>query len=313
MPMLIRPMLELYDLLDSPTACGAAVADYLRRLHGDMTVETAAVGQPGRTTDFVRITLPGTRGALSGGDAPTLGIVGRLGGIGARPAVTGFVSDGDGALAALTAAAKLADMAAKGDRLCGDVRIATHVCPHAPVVPHDPVPFMDSPVDMATMNREEIFAPVDALLTIDTTRGNRVINHRGIAISNTVKSGYILRVSDDLISLVETVTGELAHVFPLATQDITPYGNGLTHLNSILQPATATDAPVVGVALTAQTAVAGCATGATQAADVECAARFSVEVAKAFTSGKCRFYDPAEYERLVRLYGSMAHLQGPGR
>ena len=27
MPMLIRPMLELYDLLDSPTACGAAVAD----------------------------------------------------------------------------------------------------------------------------------------------------------------------------------------------------------------------------------------------------------------------------------------------
>lgn len=313
MTMLLKPMLELYDLLDSPSACGEAVAEYLRRLNEDMTVETAAVGQPGRTTDFVRITLPGTHGALSGGAAPTLGIVGRLGGIGARPAVTGFVSDGDGALAALTAAAKLADMAAKGDRLRGDVRIATHVCPHAPVVPHDPVPFMDSPVDMATMNREEIFAPVDALLTIDTTRGNRVINHRGVAISNTIKSGYILRVSDDLISLLEAVTGELAHVFPLATQDITPYGNGLTHLNSILQPATATDAPVVGIALTAQTAVAGCATGATQAVDVECAARFAVEVAKAFTSEKCRFYDPVEYERLVSLYGSMAHLQGPGR
>ena len=60
MTMLLKPMLELYDLLDSPSACGEAVAEYLRRLNEDMTVETAAVGQPGRTTDFVRITLPGT-------------------------------------------------------------------------------------------------------------------------------------------------------------------------------------------------------------------------------------------------------------
>ena len=35
------------------------------------------------------------------------------------------------------------------------------------------------------------------------------------------------------------------YVFPLTVQDITPYGNGLYHLNSILQPSTATNAPVV--------------------------------------------------------------------
>ncbi|MGO0916215.1 DUF1177 family protein, partial [Clostridioides difficile] len=42
--------------------------------------------------------IPGKNGKLKGGDAPTLGILGRLGGIGARPEVIGFVSDGDGAL-----------------------------------------------------------------------------------------------------------------------------------------------------------------------------------------------------------------------
>ncbi|MFQ7788690.1 MAG: DUF1177 family protein [Blautia massiliensis (ex Durand et al. 2017)] len=35
------------------------------------------------------------------------------------------------------------------------------------------------------------------------------------------------------------------------------------------RPCTATDAPVVGVAITAETMVPGCATGGTHAADVE--------------------------------------------
>lgn len=307
--MLLKPMIEIFDLLDRPDANGEAVAAYFRALNPNIAIEVKTISAEKGSTDFVRITIPGTNGETVGGDAPTFGIIGRLGGIGARPGVTGFVSDGDGALAALTAAAKLSDMAAKGDRLPGDVRIATHVCPNAPIIPHDPVPFMGSPVGMVIMNREEIFGRMDAILAIDTTRGNRIINHRGIAISNTVKSGYILKVSDDLVRILEITTGELAHVFPLATQDITPYGNGLTHLNSILQPATATDSPVVGLAITAQTAVPGCGTGACQPQDVEQAARYAVEVAKAFTAGKCAFYDADEYDLLVKLYGSMAHLQ----
>lgn len=75
-------------------------------------------------------------------------------------------------------------------------------------------------------------------LCIDTARGSRIIKHRGIAISNIIKFGYILRASDDLLSLPEAVAGELAHVLALSPPDITPYGNGLTHLSGILQPAT---------------------------------------------------------------------------
>jgi len=234
-----------------------------------------------------------------------------LGGIGARPARLGLVSDADGAIAAVAAAMKLGDMRQAGDLLPGDVIVSTHICPAAPTRPHHPVPFMDSPVGIDTLVRLSVDPAMEAILSIDTTRGNRIINVRGIAISPTVKEGYILRVSEDLLDILQTVTGRLPVVLPVTTQDLTPYGNGIFHLNSILQPATVTSAPLTGVALTAEVAVPGPATGASQAADIEQAARFCVEVAKAFGAGRCRFYDPDEFGRLVALYGSMRHLQAP--
>jgi hypothetical protein len=309
--MLLRQVLEIVDLVDTPSASGGAAADLLRR-RGDVRVTVERVVGDQGATDFVKVVVPGLEGKTAGGDAPTMGIIGRLGGVGARPAAIGMVSDADGGVAALAAALKLTEMHTAGDRLPGDVIIATHVCPNAPTIPHEPVPFQSSPVDMAVMNRCEVDPAMDAILTIDTTKGNRVINHRGIAISPTVKEGWILRTSEDLLSLLQNVTGRLPVVFPLAMQDITPYGNDIYHLNSILQPATATTAPVVGVAITAEVAVPGCATGASQPTDVEMAARFAVEVAKGVTAGKCRFYDPAEFARLVSLYGSMRGLQTMG-
>jgi hypothetical protein len=204
-------------------------------------------------------------------------------------------------------------MIRNGDRLPGDVIVATHICPDAPTQPHDPVPFMGSPVDIATMNRHEVHPHVDGILSVDTTRGNLVINRRGFAISPTVKEGYILKVSSDLLRIMSIVTGQAPAVLPISTQDITPYGNGVFHLNSIMQPATATQVPVVGVALTAETAVPGCASGASQAVDIEMAVRFCLEVAKAFGLGECAFYDAEEFGRLVRLYGSMRHLQTMGK
>lgn len=310
--MALKAVLEALDLLDAATVTGQEVADALRAA-GLGEVEVKRFAGPRGSTDFLRVTVPGTRGRRAGGRAPTLGIVGRLGGIGARPAKLGLVSDGDGAVTAVACALKLARMAAKGDRLPGDVMLSTHICPSAPTIEHPVVTMMDSPVDMATLNREEVRPEMEALLSVDTTRGNRVINHRGIAISPTVRQGWILRVSEDLLTILQQVTGRMPVVFPLTMQDITPYGNGLFHLNSILQPATATAAPVVGVALTAEVAVPGSATGASQPGDIELAVRFCLEVAKAFGAGACRFHDPAEWETIQRLYGPMTVLQTPGR
>jgi hypothetical protein len=172
---------------------------------------------------------------------------------------------------------------------------------------------MAAPVAHRLLRRRLVDPDMDAILSIDTTRGNRIANHSGIAISPTVKQGYILRPSDDLLSIQERVTGRLPFVLPITTQDITPYGNGVYHLNSIMQPAVETASPVVGVALTTQAAVPGSATGATHEIDIALAARFAIEVAKAFGAGRARFYDPGEFRRLQRLYGSLAHLQGSGR
>jgi hypothetical protein len=309
---MLKQVIDIYELLDDSRIDGEKTAAFLRgRGLEDIRAERIR-GDKGHT-DFIRIHVPGRAGKKSGGKAPTLGLIGRLGGIGARPERTGLVSDADGAIAVLAAALKLGDMASRGDALSGDVVITTHICPGAPTQPHDPVPFMDSPVDMKTMNSYEVEAGMDAILSVDTTKGNRVINHRGFAISPTVKSGYILKTSEDLLDIQEWSTGMVPVVLPLSTGDITPYGNNVHHLNSILQPATATDAPVVGVAITTVRPVPGCGTGASRETDIEEAARFCVEVAKAFGEGNCRFYDEEEFALLEKLYGSMKHLQGGGR
>jgi hypothetical protein len=224
----------------------------------------------------------------------------------------GLVSDADGAVTALSIALKLADMKKRGDVLPGDVIVTTHICPDAPVTPHEPVPFMGSPIEMKSLNDHEVDPQMEAILSIDTTKGNRIINQRGFAISPTVKEGYILRVSEDLLGIMEITTGKRPSVFAITTQDITPYGNELFHLNSVMQPCVATKAPVVGIAITTQSAVPGCATGASHLVDIEEAVRFSIEVAKSFGMGKCRFYDEEEFKRIVDLYGPMHHLQTLG-
>lgn len=309
--MALKQVIEILDLVDRPTIDVAALISRLT-IEGAPPPRLLPARSSRGSTTFVSVLVPGHHGRNGGGQAPTLGIIGFLGGVGARPAVTGLVSDGDGAVAALAAAAKLCDMCRAGDQLAGDVVVTTHLSPNAPVIPHDPVPFMSAPMSHALLRRRLVDARMEAVLSIDTTRGNRVINHRGFAISATVKQGYILRVSEDLLAIQERVTGRLPVVFPITTQDITPYGNGLYHLNSIMQPAVETDAPVVGVAITAEVAVPGSATGASDETDIAAAARFVVEVAKGFGQQSVRFFDVAEYRRIVRLYGSMGHLQTKG-
>jgi hypothetical protein len=301
---MLRQVMEVMDLLDDPRANGERVREWLVGSGPIQVHAEAVVGEKG-STHFVKATLKAPKQV-----GPTLGIVGRLGGVGARPSCLGLVSDADGCIVALASAAKLAQMASRGDSLLGDVIVTTHVCPSAPMIPHEPAPFMGPPVNMDVMNRMEVDKSMAAILSIDTTKGNWVLNRPGFAITPTCKEGYILRVSDTLLEIMRSVTGQPPAVLPITTQDITPYGNGIYHLNSIMQPSTATSAPVVGVATTAALPVAGCATGANQVFDLEMAGRFCVEVAKAFTSGNCQFYDSQEYSELLKIYGSLARFQG---
>ncbi|MBD3415222.1 MAG: DUF1177 family protein [Candidatus Aminicenantes bacterium] len=312
--MAFKQVIETTEYLDTPIIKKEDAARFLNKWGiKSQEMKLKNINGDKEQTLFVKIKIPGKNGKTKGGASPTLGIIGRLGGIGARPEQIGLVSDADGAIIALSAAAKIAVMRDKGDHLQGDVIISTHLCPKAPVIPHHPVPFMGSPVSIEVMNQHEVDPCMEAILSIDTTKANRITNHKGFAISPTVKSGYILRVSESLLDIMEWVTGKLPVVFPLTIQDITPYGNELFHINSILQPSTATPSPVVGVAITSEVPVPGCATGANHLTDLESAVRFVLEVAKSYGKGTCPFTDEKEFQKLLSLYGPLDHLQTLGK
>ncbi|MDP2630555.1 MAG: DUF1177 domain-containing protein [Candidatus Uhrbacteria bacterium] len=300
--MLYKEIIDLYELLDRPGSVCAGIAPLFEKEGIPMQV-TSVKGKK-VSTEFVKIIIPG-----SNDNTPTLGVIGRLGGIGARPERIGFVSDGDGAFIALCTALHLARARSRGDVLPGTVIVTTQLCTNAPTLPHKPVPFMDAAVDIDIMNEMEVDSRMDAIISIDTSRGNRIINNNNFAITATVKEGWILKVSEELITIMEQVTGGPAAVIPITMQDITPLDNGLFHFNSIMTPACATSTPVVGLAPTSMIPVSGCATGVTNTSVIDAAGRFVVEVAKRFTAGTLPFYEEEEYEKICAQYGDMKKLQ----
>ena len=102
--MALKQVIEAYELLSSAYVDGDMVAELLRKRGiTDITVEH--VKGETTSTDFLSCLLPG-----QDPERPALGIIGRLGGLGARPEMIGLVSDSDGAITAVAAALKLADM-----------------------------------------------------------------------------------------------------------------------------------------------------------------------------------------------------------
>ena len=74
--MLLRQVIELFDLLDTPAANGTTVTDLFKeRGNVEVTVENVK-GDEG-DTDCVTILIKGSEGKSVGGSAPTLGIIGR--------------------------------------------------------------------------------------------------------------------------------------------------------------------------------------------------------------------------------------------
>ncbi len=312
--MALVQTLKFYELLDSARVRGTDVKAVFDGFEG-VTVDVETVpdeppAEPDKTTDFVTIRIPGTSGRTRGGQAPTTGIIGRCGAIGARrneahPELSeiGMVSDADGPIAALAAALKIATMAVNGDPLPGDVIVTTHISTDAPTQPHTPVPFMGAPVSMVTMNRHEVLPEMDVILSIDASKGNRIVKQKGIAITPTIMQGYVLAVSDDLVSIMEYCTGRVAVTLPIAIQDIIPYDlKQFPRFNSIVSPHAATTSPVVGVAVTSQSVIPGSATSANHAIDIAEAAQFVVEVAKQYGAGRCQVVDIPTFELLVSQY-----------
>ena len=118
--MTFRATLDAVTLLDDAEVGGETVTSAIRDASVSATVSRGAGSGPAASgaavdatwtridgekghTDFVKVLIRGRNGKSSGGNSPTLGIIGRLGGIGARPEMVGLVSDGDGAVSARSA------------------------------------------------------------------------------------------------------------------------------------------------------------------------------------------------------------------
>lgn len=309
--MLIQEILDIYNLIDRPKINLVAFKKLFENLPVDLKIyhidEHGKTKPPigGGITDFIKIIIKGKNSEKN----PTLGVIGQLGGVGARPNKIGLVSDGDGALVCLSVALKLARMKKNGDELEGDIIFSTHLCPNAPVFPKKPVDFMGSPVSLTTMNKINVSKKMSAILSIDTSRGNKIINNSLFAITPPVKEGWILKIPDKILDIMEWVTDHPPVLFPITMQDITPYGNTISHVNSILQPSIVTNAPVIGIGITSSSIVPGIATGVTNLYQLDVVGRFVLEIAKEFTSNRINFYDEEEFKRLLNLYGSMKKLQ----
>ena len=60
--MLIKQIMEVFDVLDSSTVTGKSVEEYLRSIKADANIEVYALkGPKGESTDMVKVRIPGTK------------------------------------------------------------------------------------------------------------------------------------------------------------------------------------------------------------------------------------------------------------
>ena len=76
--MLLKQVMDLFELLDTPRACGETIKEVMLANGADEVSVQTVTGEKG-STDSIKILIKGRNGKSSGGTAPTLGIIGRLG------------------------------------------------------------------------------------------------------------------------------------------------------------------------------------------------------------------------------------------
>ena len=65
--MLIKQIMEVFDVLDSSTVTGKSVEEYLRSIKADANIEVYALkGPKGESTAMVKVRIPGTKGKTGG-------------------------------------------------------------------------------------------------------------------------------------------------------------------------------------------------------------------------------------------------------
>ncbi len=298
---MLGSVLEILDVMTDPVAGVDAVLARFPAIK--MDIKREVVSNEKGSTEFVKILIPGTRGKSSQGDTRTLGVIGSLGAIRVPGENQAMVSDADGCLGALAVALEFARMAAKGQRLASDVVISTHICTQGREEPHDPYPFVMTPLPSPQKHPRLVDPRMDGILAVETCKSNKLISHKGFAITHVAKEGLLLRLHSDLIHIMEMVTGELPVIFPVSQQDLTPYDTGIHHVCGMMLGNLFTDAPVIGVPLVTQAQTWPAWTNVTDPYVLEKTGRFCIDVATRFGLGTCEFFYEDDFVKMKKLFG----------
>ncbi len=304
---MLREFMDVLDFLDDARNGAAAFAALLP--DGPHVVEITPFESDIGKTDFIKILFPGKNGKSGGGDARTTGIIGSNGGLRLPGPYPGLASDADGCVVGLSCALALARKHHRDQQLAGDVLISTHICQQAHPVPHDPFPFVMSPLPSSEKHPRLVDERMDAILTPETCKGNKMASHLGFAVTPPVREGFILRLHETILHAMEMVTGKPAAVFPITMQDVTPYELGVHHICGMVLPSIFSTAPVIGVPLVTEIQTHPSATGTQQPMVLESAARFCLEVATGFGNGDYHFHYPGDFEGMVEAFGAVRGWQ----
>ncbi len=298
---MLREVLDIMDFMTSPTA---SVDEFLKLLpDNQIKVSREVVETEKGSMEFLKLLIPGSRGKHAGGDTKTLGVIGSLGALRIPGENNALVSDADGCLVALSVALRLARMASRGQVLPSDVLVSTHICQQGHSIPHDPYPFVMSPIPSQFKHPRLVDKEMDAVLAVETCKSNKLVSHKGFAITHVAKEGLLLRVHADMIHIMEMVTGKLPVIFPVSQQDLTPYESGIHHVCGMMLGNLFTDSPVMGVPLTTESQTWPAWTNVSHPDVLEQAGRFCLEVATRFGAGECRMYYEDDYTGMKKYFG----------
>lgn len=310
---MLEQLSKAFNSCDMPEVNGTRLVEYLNSL-GACEVQVLDVCGLNRTYKTLKVTISGTHGAISGGNSPTLGIIGQCGGQSLSQKTKEHIPDYIGTNVVLFAAARILKMIKSGNTLRGDVILSVQISSDSPA---SVTSKCKEPCKKA-LTHSEVSLLMDAVISIGSYRGGKIGNSKGIAISPTVKEGYILKTSDDLWNLAKRKMGVSPMGLPLSQQDIIPFEKGLPQAHTILQPSTATSAPVIGIAIQNEM-ISGKRIDTSLLEKIEISehiiesmGHFLVDVATAFTNNECSFFDEQEYTLLRTSYGDMSHFQHIG-
>ncbi|MBB5254534.1 DUF1177 domain-containing protein [Sulfurisphaera ohwakuensis] len=285
--MILKTLIDVIDILESKNP----LEMIRKRLENKVEYEEITVGE-----------VPYIKVLYKGGGKDKIEILGRLGAIQMVGTSKGLVSDADGAIITLTTLFELLDLMDKGVAFNIDILFVTNLATKAKLIPHKPFDFMVPLMGLDDALKIEVDPTASFILSIDSTKGNRLAKYNDFALTHVVKDGYILKLHDNVIDIYNRVTEHEIYMVPLTTGDLTPLDYNVYHISTLISPWLYTSSPVVGLATVSKQVIPGYETGVQNLTMFEHASRFCVELIKYLEKGG-KVYDENELMELESKLG----------